>query len=103
MEILWFIIACAWVGSLLLCSGLSYRRGLRAKKCMIDSLSFKQAMKWWAYHELLRHNDDIRQIRSDIRKLADVEMPKGVDLECWVDINGNPKVKSKRQGRDTVA
>ncbi len=95
MEILLFILACAWVGSLLICSSLSYRRGYNAKKCMIDGLSFKQAMKWWAYHELLRHNDDIRQIRSDIRKLADVEMPRGVDYEAWVDVEGNPKIKGK--------
>jgi hypothetical protein len=60
-------------------------------------------MKWWAYHELLRHNDDIRQIRSDIRKLADVEMPKGVDYGVWVDVEGNPKVKSKRQAGNPVA
>lgn len=95
MPILWFTIGLAWVGSLCLCGAVCYRRGRRPKKLVIESLSFRQAMKWWAYHELLRHNDDIRQIRSDIRKLADVEMPKGIEYEVWVDVEGNPKVKGK--------
>jgi len=64
---------------------------------VIESLSFKQAMKWWAYHELLRHNDDMRQIRSAIRKLAGVEMPKGTEYSVWIDVEGNPKIKGKRQ------
>jgi hypothetical protein len=103
MEMLWFIFVLAWVGSLLICGSFFYRKGRDAKKLIIESLSFRQAMKWWAYHEILRHNDDIRNIRDDIRKLATVEMPKGIDYAAWVDIEGNPKVKSKRQSRNPLA
>lgn len=95
MELVVFMSAVAMLGATLLAYSIGYRRGVNAKKLVIESLSFKQAMKWWAYHELLRHNDDIRQIRSDIRKLADVEMPRGVDYEAWVDVEGNPKIKGK--------
>jgi hypothetical protein len=96
MEVLWFIMASLWAASLCLCGAFCYRRGKKAKKLIIESLSFKQAMKWWSYHELMRHEDDKRSIRKDIAKLIDVEMPRGIEYGCWVDVEGNPKVTDKR-------
>jgi len=93
MEVLWFISVLLWVVILPIGCLISYRRGKNAKKLVIESLSFKQAMKWWSYHELMRHEDDKRSIRKDIAKLADVAMPKGIDFEAWVDVEGNPKIK----------
>ena len=49
-------------------------------------MSFKQAMKLWQIHELIRHEDDKKSIRRDLRKLANVEMPKGVDYTAWFDV-----------------
>lgn len=86
MEVWWFIIAAAWVGSLLICGSACYRRGLNAKRMVIESLTFKQAMKLWQIHELIRHEDDKRNIRKDLAKLADVEMPKGIDYKAWFDV-----------------
>jgi len=74
------------LAAILLAFSIGYRRGLRAKKLVIESLSFKQAMKLWQIHELIRHEDDKRSIRNDLRKLADVEMPKGVDYKAWFDV-----------------
>lgn len=96
MEVWWFIYAGLAVGILSLWGAFWYRRGLNAKKLVIESLSFKQAMKWWAVHELMRHEDDKRQIRSDLRKLSDVRMPEGIEYSTWVDVNGDPKVKAGR-------
>lgn len=94
MEVWWFIIACAWVASLLICGSVCYRKGMNAKKLVIESLSFKQAMKLWQIHELIRHEDDKRSIRRDLAKLADVEMPKGVDYKAWFDVTDS-KTKAK--------
>lgn len=93
MEVLWFILLLVLLCAILLAYSIGYRRGKNAKKLIIESLSFKQAMKWWSYHELLRHEDDKRSIRKDIAKLIDVEMPKGAEYGVWVDVEGNPKVK----------
>lgn len=91
--IYYYICALALLAVALIAFSVGYRRGIRAKKIVIESLNFRQAMKWWAYHELLRHHDDIRQIRGDLKKLSDVEMPVGTDYSVWVDIEGRPKVR----------
>jgi len=91
MPVIYYILALIALIALTVVYRIGYIRGSRAKRLVIDGLSFKQAMKWWCYHELARHYDDIRQIRSDLRKLADVQMPTGADYEAWVDIEGNPK------------
>ncbi len=83
------IVFCATtvaLGAILLAYGIGYRRGLNAKKLVIESLSFKQAMKLWQIHELIRHEDDKKSIRRALRKLANVEMPKGVDYTAWFDV-----------------
>lgn len=95
MELAVFFATTVVLGAILLAYSIGYRRGLKAKKLVIESLSFKQAMKWWAVHELMRHEDDKRQIRGDLRKLADVQMPKDIAYGTWVDVEGNPKVKAK--------
>ena len=95
MEIVVFIATLIVLIATCFAYGAGYRRGLRAKKIIIESLSFKQAMKWWAVHELMRHEDDKRNIRSDLRKLCDVRMPEGIEYGTWVDIHGNPKIKDK--------
>ncbi len=91
MPVVYYIAALVVLITTIVVYNIGYYRGCRAKRIVIESLDFKQAMKWWAYHELARHYDDIRQIRSDLRKLADVQMPTGADYEAWVDIEGNPK------------
>lgn len=90
-----FIASVTVLGAILLAYSIGYRRGLNAKKLVIESLSFKQAMKWWAVHELMRHEDDKRQIRADLKKLSDVKMPSGLEYSTWVDVNGDPKIKAK--------
>lgn len=81
-----FIASVTVLGAILLAYGIGYRRGLNAKKLVIESLTFKQAMKLWQIHELIRHEDDKKSIRRDLKKLADVEMPKGVDYRAWFDV-----------------
>ena len=90
-----FITTTVVLGAILLAYSLGYRRGLKAKKLVIESLSFKQAMKLWQIHELIRHEDDKRSIRNDLRKLADVELPKGIDYKAWFDV-ADPKAKTGR-------
>lgn len=86
MEILWFIKFTLLLAVAGLAFAIGYRCGLRAKRLVIESLSFKQAMKLWQIHELIRHEDDKRNIRRDLKKLADVEMPPGVDYRTWFDV-----------------
>ncbi len=81
-----FIATTIVLGAILLAYGIGYRRGMNAKKLVIESLNFKQAMKLWQIHELIRHEDDKRSIRRDLKKLANVEMPKGVDYTAWFDV-----------------
>ena len=45
------------------------------KEIAINSLSVRQAAKWFLWHERLRHLDDIAQIDEDLRKLSDVVIP----------------------------
>jgi len=91
MPVIYYIVALIALIATIVAYRIGYFMGRNAKRLVIESLDFNQAMKWWAYHELARHYDDIRQIRSDLRKLADVQMPTGADYEAWVDIEGNPK------------
>ena len=95
MEVIVFIAALVALIATTLSYSAGYRRGLRAKKLVLESLSFKQAMKWWAIHELMRHEDDKRNIRNDLRKLCDVKMPEGIEYDICVDVYGNPKIKGK--------
>lgn len=86
IELVVFFATTVVLGATLLAYSIGYRRGLNAKKLVIESLTFKQAMKLWQIHELIRHEDDKRNIRRDLKKLADVEMPKGVDYRAWFDV-----------------
>lgn len=42
---------------------------------LINSLSFKQAMKFIWLHEKERHQQDIDGINKDLQALADIELP----------------------------
>lgn len=91
MPVIYYIVALVALIIMIVVYRIGYHNGQKAKRLVIEGLNFKQAMKWWAYHEMARHYDDIKQIRSDLKKLADVQMPTGVDYDTWVDIEGNPK------------
>lgn len=86
MEIWWFIKCSILLAVAGFAFGAGYRCGLRAKRLVIESLSFKQAMKLWQIHELIRHEEDKRSIRRDLKKLSDVPMPPGVDYRAWLDV-----------------
>jgi len=49
------------------------------KTIKINSLSFRQAVKWIFIHEKRRHQQDIDGINKDLEALADVELPKDVE------------------------
>ncbi len=91
MAVIYYIAALIVIIATVVAYRIGYFMGRNAKRLVIESLDFNQAMKWWAYHELARHYDDIKQIRSDLKKLANVPMPTGVDYDTWVDVDGNPK------------
>ena len=43
-----------------------------------NSLSTRQAAKWFLLHERERHVEDILEIDRDLKKLADVELPPDI-------------------------
>ena len=86
MPVIYYIIALIALVATIIVYRIGYHNGKKAKRLVIESLSFKQAMKLWQIHELLRHENDKRMIRKDLKKLADVEMPKGVDYTAWFDV-----------------
>lgn len=86
MELTIFIVASLVIATNCFAYRIGYKMGRNAKKLVIESLTFKQAMKLWQIHELIRHEDDKRNIRRDLKKLADVEMPQGVDYRAWFDV-----------------
>jgi len=86
MPVIYYIIALVALIITIVVYRIGYHNGKKAKRLVIESLSFKQAMKLWQIHELLRHENDKRMIRKDLKKLADVEMPPGIDYEAWFDV-----------------
>lgn len=52
---------------------------LESRRVLINSLNFKQAMKWIFIHEQRRHEDDVRGIQKDLLALQDVELPPEVE------------------------
>jgi hypothetical protein len=55
-------------------------------KILIESLSVKQALKYLLLKEKHRHIQDILAIDVDLRKLKDVEIPEGIDLDVWIEV-----------------
>lgn len=53
------------------------------KNIAINSLSVRQAAKWFLLHEKERHFEDIFAINNDLEKLTDVKLP----LEAEILIN----------------
>ena len=85
MEVLWFILALLWVVMLPVCGAICYRKGLNAKKIVIESLSFQQALKWLLTKEKYRHQADIHKINKDLSLLKNVVVPDP-DPNLWVDL-----------------
>jgi hypothetical protein len=56
------------------------------QQVLINSLNLRQAFKFILEHERLRHLKDIAQIDSDLERLRDVELPEGIDLNVWCEI-----------------
>ena len=56
------------------------------QKVLIESLSVKQALKFFIMKERHRHIIDIINCNEDLNKLKDVEMPEGLDLDTWIEI-----------------
>ena len=44
-------------------------------KVLFNSMTTRQAAKWFLTHEKRRHQQDIVQINHDLKKLTDVELP----------------------------
>jgi hypothetical protein len=49
-----------------------------------NSMSTRQAVKWFLLHERERHVDDILAIDRDLKKLKDVELPQDILNETKV-------------------
>ena len=49
-----------------------------ALKIKFNSLTTRQAAKWFLLHERERHVDDIFEIDRDLKKLKDVELPSDI-------------------------
>ena len=56
------------------------------QKILIESLSVRQALKFFLLKEKSRHVQDILKIDEDLRKLKDVEIPEDIELDLWVEI-----------------
>lgn len=50
------------------------------KGIAINSLSVRQAAKWFLLHERNRHIADILAIDSDLKKLSDVHLPHEAEI-----------------------
>jgi len=49
-----------------------------ALKIKFNSLTTRQAAKWFLLHERERHVEDIFEIDRDLKKLKDVELPSDI-------------------------
>jgi hypothetical protein len=54
-------------------------------KILLESLSFKQALKYLLIKERYRHELDIQAINIDLNKLNDVELPE-LPMDLWIDV-----------------
>jgi hypothetical protein len=54
-------------------------------KIILESLSFKQALKYLLIKERYRHELDIQAINIDLNKLNDVELPE-LPMDLWIDV-----------------
>jgi hypothetical protein len=73
MEIIiGYLFLVAWT---YLVSYLGREAGRREKEVIINSLSFRQSIKWVWIHELKRHQDDIDSIKKDLNCVKDVILP----------------------------
>lgn len=77
-----FILFAIWSALML---WIGYKRGVDVGRedtsVAINSLSFRQAVKWIWLHEQKRHWKDIESIGADLDNLNDVTLPKeAVDL-----------------------
>jgi hypothetical protein len=54
-------------------------------KIIIESLSVRQALKYFILKERERHVQDIIKCDEDLKKLKDVELPK-INLNTWIDV-----------------
>jgi hypothetical protein len=53
---------------------------------ILESLNFKQALKYLLQKEKHRHVLDILKMDETLRKLKDVELPEDLDLDLWIDV-----------------
>ncbi len=56
----------------------------------VNSLSALQAMKFWLRREKYRHLQDIERIEADLEKLDDIEIPDGLDVTAFYEIERKP-------------
>jgi hypothetical protein len=55
-------------------------------KILIESLSVKQALKFFLLKEKSRHVEDILKIDADLRKMKHIELPEDLNFKCWVGV-----------------
>ena len=56
------------------------------QKILIESLSVRQALKFFLLKEKSRHVQDILKIDDDLRRLKNVEIPEDIELDTWIEI-----------------
>ena len=71
-----FILFFLWSVVMVFCG---YHLGLSEKTILINSLSFRQAVRWIFIHEKRRHQSDIDAINHDLASLRDVKLPQEAD------------------------
>jgi hypothetical protein len=48
---------------------------------------FLAGFKFFSQKECIRHCEDVRQINLDICDLIDIDIPEGLDMSAWYDVN----------------
>lgn len=54
-------------------------------KIKLESLSFRQALKYLLLKQNYRHELDILKGMDDLDKLKDVELPEGLPFNLWIE------------------
>lgn len=90
MEVWWFIGFIGWIGSLCICGAVCYRQGLKEKKLPIESLDVQAAFLMFQLKEYLRHGQDRKVIRDEVRAIlkehpeAADKLPKKIEHNLWL-------------------
>ena len=79
-----YIIILFIIAAVALAFAYGYRRGKKSRKIDLAGLSMAQALAWMLDHEILRHQQDIENIRKDRAKI-NVYTPH-IPLDLWIEV-----------------